>query len=54
LNTENVTREIGGLAEAMQTFNIPKGTLIVVDNTNFPIDLPPGVSVIPAYEWLMN
>ena len=33
LNAENAHREIGGLAEAMQTFNIPKGTLIVVDNT---------------------
>ena len=54
LNAENVHREIGGLAEAMQTFNIPKGTLIVFDDTNFPVDLPPGVSVIPAYEWLME
>ena len=54
LNAENVNREIGGLAEAMQTFKIPKGTLIVFDDTNYPVDLPPGVSVIPAYEWLME
>jgi hypothetical protein len=31
LNAENIQREIDGLAEAMHTFNIPKGTLIVFD-----------------------
>lgn len=54
LNAGNYAREIGGLAEAMQSFNIPKGTLIVFDDNKFPVHLPKGVSVIPAYEWLMS
>lgn len=32
LNNENFNREINGLAEAMRTLDIPKGTLIVFDN----------------------
>ena len=54
LNAENYTREMGGLREAMQSFNIPKGTLIVFDDHKYPAELPDGVSVIPAYEWLLN
>lgn len=53
LNSGNLNREIAGLTEAMQLFNIPKGTLIVFDDTKFPVELPKGVSVIPAYEWLI-
>jgi uncharacterized protein len=54
LNAENFNREIGGLAEAIQSFDIPKGTLIVFDDNKYMIDLPAGVSVIPAYEWLLT
>jgi uncharacterized protein len=54
LNADNFNREISGLTEAMQSYNIPKGTLIVFDDNNYPVDLPKEVSVIPAYEWLMN
>ncbi len=54
LNSENHKREIGGLSEAMQALNIPKGTLIVFDNNNFQLDLPPEISIVPAYEWLMK
>jgi hypothetical protein len=53
LNAENAGREIGGLAEAMKSYNIPKGTLIVFDENKFPVELPKGILVIPAYNWLM-
>jgi len=53
LNSENFNREMGGLTEAMQSFSIPKGTLIVFDAGGYPGEVPQGVSVIPAYEWLM-
>ncbi|HOW32260.1 MAG TPA: ATP-binding protein [Bacteroidales bacterium] len=53
LNSENFNREMGGLTEAMQSFSIPKGTLIVFDTGGYPGKVPQGVSVIPAYEWLM-
>jgi uncharacterized protein len=36
LNTENVNREIGGLADTMKIYNIPKVTLIVFDDTKYP------------------
>lgn len=53
LNTENYHREAGGIAEAMQLFNIPKATIIVFDNQQSHFDLPQGVSVVTAYEWFM-
>jgi uncharacterized protein len=53
LNAGNANREIGGLSEAMKSFNIPKGTLVVLDDNPYPVELPKGVSVIPVYEWLM-
>jgi len=54
LNNENFNREINGLAEAMRTLDIPKGTLVVFDNNNISIELPEGVSIIPAYKWLLT
>ena len=53
LNEDNFTREMCGLTEAMHKFNIPKGTLIVVDDNKYPVELPRGVTVVPAYEWLL-
>jgi predicted AAA+ superfamily ATPase len=52
LTAENYPRETDGLYEAMQTFSIPQGTIIVFDELNYDIDLPNGVRIIPAYEWL--
>lgn len=54
LNADNFSREMGGLREAMQSFKIPKGTLIVFDDNKYPVGLTEGVSVIPAHEWLLN
>ena len=54
LNEDNFTREMCGLTEAMHKFNIAKGTLIVVDDNKYPVELPRGVTVVPAYEWLLT
>lgn len=54
LTANNIHRELGGLTEAMQTYKTPRGTLIVLDEVKLAVDLPQGVTVIPAYEWLMN
>lgn len=54
INAGNFNREIGGLVEAIQTFNIPKATLIVFEDYKYPVNLPKEVTVIPAYEWLLK
>jgi len=54
LHAENHKREVGGLAEAMKTFNIPKGTIIVLDNELNTVNLPEGISVIAAHQWLRS
>jgi hypothetical protein len=54
LNAENMKREIDGLSEAMHTFDIPKGTLIVFDAHHYRTELPRGVSVISAGEWILG
>lgn len=53
LNAENVHREIAGLQEAMSTYNIPKGTIIVMEN-RLEQTLPPGIIVNQAYRWLLD
>lgn len=54
LNADNLYREMGGLAEAMHAYNIPKGTLIVFDDNKYPVELEQGVTVIPLYKWFLN
>lgn len=53
LNAENSQREISGLLEAMTSYNITKGTIIVMENSE-NIPLPAGVSIVPAYQWLLK
>jgi predicted AAA+ superfamily ATPase len=54
LNVHNFDREMDGLTEAMKKFNIPKGTLIVLQENIPPMQLPQGVTIVPAYEWLLG
>lgn len=54
LRDDNIKREIGGLVEAMKLYQIPKGTVVVIDDSKYPDNLPNGVSVVPAYDWLIN
>ena len=52
LNEENFEREMGGLAEAMRTFNIDHG-IIVTRNEADHFDIDAGsVDVVKAWEWL--
>jgi predicted AAA+ superfamily ATPase len=53
LTATNFQREINGLTEAMQSYNIPKGTLIVYDDKAYRGELPEGISIVPAYAWLI-
>lgn len=53
LTATNFQREISGLTEAMQSYNIPKGTLIVFDDKAYRGELPEGISIVPAYAWLI-
>jgi len=53
LTATNFHREISGLTEAMQSYNIPKGTLIVFDDKAYRGELPEGISIVPAYAWLI-
>ncbi len=54
LNAENMQREIDGLTEAMHTFGISKGTLVVFDAHLYQTELPQGVSVVSASEWMLS
>lgn len=53
LSADNCRREIDGLTEAMHTFDIPKGTLIVFDALRYQAELPGEISVVSASEWLL-
>lgn len=53
LTSENAQREIAGLQEAMVTYNIPKGTIIVMESSP-EVSLPSHISLIPAYQWLLG
>lgn len=53
LNKENALREIAGLQESMETYKIPKGTLIVFED-RYKEQLPDKISMVSAYEWLTN
>lgn len=54
LNAENIQREIDGLTEAMHTFGISKGTLVVFDAHLYQTELPQGVTVVSASEWMLS
>lgn len=54
LNNENFTREVDGLIEAMHTYKIPKGIIIVFDDIKNSYEFPEGVSTTPAYQWFLK
>lgn len=53
LNADNINRELGGLTEAMERFNIPTGTLILIDDNSYSVDLPKGIKIVSAWEWFL-
>lgn len=54
LNNDTFNREINGLLEAMQTFHIPKGSVIVFDDIKPYKELPDGITIIRAHEWFLK
>ena len=54
LNHDSQKRELFGLLEAMNEYNIPKGIIIIYQECNISIDLPENIEIIPAWKWLMS
>lgn len=54
LKEVNIKREINGLKEAMQQFNIAHGTIITFEQENYEAELPANVDIIPLYKWLTS
>lgn len=54
LNKENYLREINGLLEVIETFNLTNG-LLIVHNSNIPLEeIPKSIKVIEIWRWLLN
>jgi hypothetical protein len=54
LKEANFKREINGLKEAMQQFNISKGIIITFEQGNYDMELPENIEITPLYKWLLN
>ena len=54
LNDVNANREIEGLLEAMVTYKLGKGILLVMDNQIKSYAIPDGVAVIPVWSWMLE
>jgi len=54
VNRVNHQREIQGLQEAMQTYNLTQGILICLDTMEAGISVPEGIKVLPVWKWLLN
>lgn len=54
LNDMNRERELRGIQEAIKSYSIQKGTIIVMDENEYFIDLPKGVKVISAFKWFLT
>ena len=54
LNNENLDREINGLLEAIDEFNLPQGQLIVYDSEIKQEDLPKNIKLIYIWQWLLQ
>ena len=54
LTKENQKREINGLLEAVEEFNLSKGYLIVYESDIKPDLIPDNITVIPIWQWLLE
>jgi len=52
LTEENLLRELNGLIEAKETYQLEKTTLIMQNPSRIKVDFL--VEVIPLYEWLLR
>ncbi len=54
LTKENYDREIFGLTEAINEFNLSKGLLIVYDSEINESNLPNEIELVPVWKWLLS
>ncbi len=54
LNLTNFDREINGLQEAMVVYQLKKGTLIYLNESNPDIQIPENIEAISAWKWLLS
>ena len=54
LNDVNVSREVEGLLEAIITYKLGKGFLLVLDNQVKRQEIPDTIEVIPAWKWVLE
>lgn len=54
LNATNLDREVGGLLEAMETYQLTSGLLITSDGSEVDIDLPQGIALIACWDFLLE
>ena len=52
LKEENINREINGLKEAMQLFNISRGIIITFEQGHYDFEFSENIEIIPLYKWL--
>lgn len=53
LNEDNCQRELVGLKEAMQTFDVPQGIIICTQNTS-NIKSSENIAIVPSWQWLLE
>lgn len=53
LTKENFSRELGGLLEALETFKLSKGLLIVHSSDIHKQEIPESIQVIEIWKWLL-
>ncbi|MCD6184204.1 MAG: ATP-binding protein [Deltaproteobacteria bacterium] len=54
LNKENVEREVSGLLEAMEKFNLKKGLILTYDTDIDAAEIPETIKIIPVWKWLLT
>ncbi|RLD86004.1 MAG: ATP-binding protein [Bacteroidetes bacterium] len=54
LNKENVEREVTGLLEAMEKFNLKKGLILTYDTDIDAAEIPETIKIIPVWKWLLT
>jgi predicted AAA+ superfamily ATPase len=54
ISASNLEREIEGLQEAINTYNLPYGTLLVFNPIDESTSIPQQIKVIPVWKWLIS
>ncbi len=54
LNTDNMARELNGLKEAMEFFELQSGTIVTLNQSDDFSEKSKQIKVMPAYKWFME